>query len=136
MKSALRKVVGLFMLSLMTAIGVLTAQPTFTSTPITTATVGTQYTYGISATDPSNNTLNFSALSIPSWLTLNNNGQSSATQFGGTIASPGGIAGDVNGNIYVSSFNSTTLYKIDPNGNTTSWFTRQTGDVLWHVCVQ
>nr|WP_294988984.1 LamG-like jellyroll fold domain-containing protein [uncultured Sediminibacterium sp.] len=129
MKSALRKVVSLLLLSCTTAIGVLTAQPTFTSTPVTTATVGSPYTYGISATDPSNNTLNFSALTLPSWLTLNNNGQSTASQFGSTISTPGGVAGDDLGNIYATQLNGTAIYKIAPDGTTTNWFTRQSGNV-------
>ena len=129
MKSALRKVVSLLSFVLTTTIGVLTAQPTFTSNPVTTATVGSQYVYGVAATDPSNNVLNFSAITKPAWLTLNNNGQSSATQFGGTIPQPGGISGDDVGNIYVTSLTTPTIYKIAPDGTTATWFTRQAGYV-------
>jgi hypothetical protein len=118
-------------LLVITSVGVSQAQPTFSSTPVTTATVGAPYTYGISATDPSNSVLTFSAITKPAWLTLNNNGQSAATQFGASIASPGGVAGDPSGNVYATSYTAaaTTIYKIAPDGTTTSWFTRQTGMV-------
>jgi hypothetical protein len=106
-----------------------TAQPTFTSTPVTTATVGSPYTYAISATDPSNVVLNFTGVNVPSWLTLNSNGQSSASQFGGTVSQPGGIAGDPAGNIYVSNLTGTGVYKIAPDGTTTLWHTRSPGYV-------
>jgi hypothetical protein len=113
------------------SVGISQAQPTFSSTPVTTATVGTPYTYGISATDPSNAVLTFSAITKPAWLTLNTNGQSAAAQFGPSIASPGGVAGDPAGNVYATSYNgsATTIYKIAPDGTTTSWFTRQAGNV-------
>jgi hypothetical protein len=106
------------------------AQPSFSSTPLTTATVGTPYTYAISATDPSNTPLTFSSITKPAWLTLNTNGQSTATAFGGTISqNTGAVAGDAAGNIYTNGVNSTVIYKMSPDGTTVPWFTRQGGNV-------
>jgi hypothetical protein len=131
MRSILRLYSAVLVSILMVAAsaGIAQAQPTFSSTPVTTATVGTQYTYAVSATDPSNNVLSFSAITKPAWLTLNNNGQSSASQFGGTISAPSGIAGDPAGNLYVTNQSGTGIYKIAPDGTTTLWFTRQAGTV-------
>jgi hypothetical protein len=106
------------------------AQPSFSSSPVTTATVGSPYTYVISATDPSNTPLTFSSITKPAWLTLNTNGQSTATAFGGTISpNTGAVAGDAAGNIYTVGVNSNTIYKISPDGTTAPWFTRQAGSV-------
>ncbi len=116
-------------LLVLVSVGNVKAQPAFTSNPVTGATVGNPYTYAISATDPSNSVLNFSAVTKPAWLALNNNGQSTASQFGGTVSQPAGIAGDIDGNIYVTNNSGTGIYKITPDGTTTLWFTRQTGSV-------
>ena len=107
-----------------------TAQgPTFNSTPVTTATVGQPYTYGASATEPSNKPLTISPVTVPSWLTFSSSGQGTSTQFGSTITRPTGVAGDNAGNLYVAEQNGTTIHKIAPDGTTVPWFTRQPGAV-------
>ncbi|MDP1763474.1 MAG: HYR domain-containing protein, partial [Sediminibacterium sp.] len=129
MKTVLRKYFFLLVMMLPASFGLVKAQPTFSSSPVTTATVGSPYTYAISATDPSNNPLTFTAITQPAWLTINSTGQSTASQFGSTVTSPGGIAGDDAGNIYVTNLSGTGVYKITPDGTTTLWFTRQAGYV-------
>ena len=57
--------------------------PSFTSTPVTGATQGSPYSYVAAATDPDGNALTFSESSpLPSWLTLTNNGNGTATLSG------------------------------------------------------
>ena len=129
MRSTLRSYYSFFIgiLLVIASVVIAQAQPTFLSTPVTTATAASPYTYAISASDPSNNALTFSAIAKPSWLTINSNGQSTASQFGGSVGSqPSGVAGDPAGNIYVSS-STTTISRIAPDGTTTAWFTRQAG---------
>jgi len=105
--------------------------PVFNSTPVTTATVGQAYSYGASATEPSNKPLTMSVVSKPSWLNFSTNGQSTSTQFGTAVAQPGGAAGDAAGNIYVTNLSGTSpkVFKIAPDGTTTEWFTRRGGFV-------
>ncbi len=56
--------------------------PSFTSTPVTEATEGTAYSYAITASDPDGNNLSFAATVLPSWLTLLDNGNGTATLSG------------------------------------------------------
>ena len=56
--------------------------PVFSSTAITTATVGISYSYSITATDADGDALTFSGTTIPSWLTLTDNGDNTATLTG------------------------------------------------------
>ena len=57
--------------------------PSFTSTPVTGATQDSPYTYVVAATDPDGNPLTFSeATPLPSWLTLTDNGNGTATLSG------------------------------------------------------
>jgi len=56
--------------------------PGFTSTPILTATQGVLYTYNIIATDPDLDILTITATTLPSWLTLVDNGGGLATLSG------------------------------------------------------
>src|SRR5579875_3347838 len=100
--------------------------PTFTSTPVTTGVENVPYTYALTATDPNNNPLTFSAVTLPSWLTLTQ-GQNGSTQIGSTISGLGGVAGDANGNVYVAQLGGNSIYKITPDGTTTAWATRTGG---------
>ncbi|MCP5424475.1 MAG: tandem-95 repeat protein [Gammaproteobacteria bacterium] len=53
--------------------------PSFTSTPITTATVGGPYSYNVTGSDPDvGDTLAISAVTLPSWLMLTDNGGGNA----------------------------------------------------------
>ncbi|NNE46289.1 MAG: tandem-95 repeat protein, partial [Rhodothermales bacterium] len=57
--------------------------PSFTSTPVTGATQGSLYSYLAAATDPDGNALTFSAATpLPSWLTLTDNENGTATLTG------------------------------------------------------
>ncbi|QNF33138.1 gliding motility-associated C-terminal domain-containing protein [Adhaeribacter swui] len=102
--------------------------PQFTSTPVTEAIENVPYSYSLSAADGTNTQLTFSTPTLPSWLSLTQ-GQNTATQFGGTVEQPGGVAGDANGNIYVTQNEGTQIYKIQSDGTTTKWFNRGAGEV-------
>ena len=56
--------------------------PVFTSSPVTTGTEMVLYTYNITATDADGDPLTFSAVSIPAWLNLVDNGNGTATLSG------------------------------------------------------
>ncbi len=56
--------------------------PYFTSTPITDATEDVLYTYNITAEDINPEALSFAGITVPSWLTLTDNGDSTATLTG------------------------------------------------------
>ncbi|BFM07277.1 hypothetical protein R50071_24810 [Halioxenophilus aromaticivorans] len=57
--------------------------PSINSTAITNATEDIPYTYTITASDPdANSTLSFSAISLPTWLTLTDNNDGTATLTG------------------------------------------------------
>ena len=70
-----------FALTVLPAGGVNTV-PTFTSTPITTAVAGQTYGYMVAGSDADGHRLSFSASTLPSWLTLTNNGNGTATLAG------------------------------------------------------
>ena len=55
------------------------AAPEFTSTAITDAQVGTAYTYAVTATDADADALTITAPTLPSWLTLTDAGDGTAT---------------------------------------------------------
>lgn len=57
----------------------LNAIPKITSTPVTEATKDTPYVYNITATDADGDVLTFSASTLPSWLTLTDHGDGTAT---------------------------------------------------------
>jgi len=58
---------------------VVNTSPTITSSPVTEAIDGNSYSYTITATDPDpSDELAFTAPSLPTWLTLNNNGDKTA----------------------------------------------------------
>ena len=57
--------------------------PSFTSTPVTSVNEDSLYTYNITASDPdAGNTLTITAPTLPSWLTLTDNGNGTATLTG------------------------------------------------------
>ena len=56
--------------------------PTFTSAPVVAATAGMGYSYKLTATDAWGDRLAFQAVSLPSWLTLQDQGDGTATLFG------------------------------------------------------
>lgn len=56
--------------------------PTFTSTPATLATSGAMYSHTVTANDPDGGPVQISALQLPSWLTLIDHGDNTATLSG------------------------------------------------------
>src|SRR6185369_1392324 len=56
--------------------------PKFTSTPVTSATSESPYHYNVTASDADGDTLQIVASSLPSWLTLVDNGNGIATLAG------------------------------------------------------
>lgn len=108
--------------------------PVFNSTPVKTATVGQNYTYGATATEPSNKPVTMNVVTKPSWLTFTSGGQSTSTQFGGAIPQPGGVAGDAAGNIYVAELTGNKIHKIAPDGTTTLWFNNR-GSYIYAMMV-
>lgn len=58
--------------------------PQFTSTPVLAASAGAAYSYAVTASDADGHTLSFSALDLPTWLTLVDNGNGTATLSGTT----------------------------------------------------
>ncbi|MEW6304051.1 MAG: immunoglobulin domain-containing protein [Verrucomicrobiota bacterium] len=61
--------------------------PTFTSSPVPTATIGTFYQYNATATDPNGNSITFSKVAGPSWLSVASNGTASGTPTSGSNGS-------------------------------------------------
>ncbi|MEB2787111.1 MBG domain-containing protein, partial [Algoriphagus persicinus] len=97
--------------------------PTITSTPTTTIPYGQPYSYSVKATTEGDLETTITAPTLPSWLTFSTAGQSTATRFGNV---PGGVqlsgaAGDEDGNIYAIRYGGTEIFKIQPDGTTTSW---------------
>jgi hypothetical protein len=82
--------------------------PIFSSLPVTTCSEGNAYTYTVSASDIDNaaGTLIFTALTIPAWLTLVNNGDGTAS-LSGTV--PGSVARTTNVSIQVSDGSLTAI---------------------------
>lgn len=66
---------------LVTSVGGNTA-PVFTSTPVTTALLGTSYTYAITTSDADGHAVSITALQRPTWLTLTDHGDGTATLSG------------------------------------------------------
>jgi hypothetical protein len=53
--------------------------PSFTSSPVTSAEVGISYAYQAAAVDPENDSLTFSKVSVPDWLSVSSSGLVSGT---------------------------------------------------------
>ncbi len=64
------------------AVGNTNDAPTFDSTAVTSATEDTAYSYSITTSDVDGDSLTISATTIPSWLTLTDNGDGTATLTG------------------------------------------------------
>ena len=56
--------------------------PVFTSTPVTITMEGTTYVYNVTASDPDDDGLTFSAPQLPAWLLLTDHGDGTATLAG------------------------------------------------------
>lgn len=101
--------------------------PTFTSAPLTTATTNAAYAYSVVTSDPDTaDTLTISALTIPAWLTLTDNGDGTAT-LAGTPAD--GDVGDHDVSLEVSDGTASTTQDFTitvgtgTGGNNTPVFT-------------
>ena len=98
--------------------------PTFNTTPtVTTVDYGKPYSYSASATMEGNLVTTITAPTLPAWLTFSTAGQSTASLFGNIPpgVSIGGVAGDINGNIFAITYDGTTIYQILPDGTTSIW---------------
>ncbi|MBE9078257.1 cadherin domain-containing protein [Romeria aff. gracilis LEGE 07310] len=65
--------------------------PRFTSSPVLNAEVGTPYRYAISTVDPERNQRTIAAKDLPSWLTLVDNGDGTATLNGSPTTAQSGL---------------------------------------------
>lgn len=108
--------------------------PTFTSTATTSVKEDVTYLYEIEASDPDEDELTFTAPTLPSWLTLNDNAAAVST-FAGTLSGgsyadgtgaaarfnfPTGTAIDGSGNVYVADQGNHRIRKINPAGVVTT----------------
>ncbi len=84
--------------------------PVFTSSPLTTATEDSPYTYNITATDVDGQPINFAIATNPGWLSLDDNGDGTATLSGTPT------------NDYVGN-NEVVISVSDGTANTTQTFT-------------
>ncbi|WP_443943474.1 MBG domain-containing protein [Pedobacter sp. AW1-32] len=117
----------LALLLLFTTSIVVAQQPTFTSTPVTSVSVGSNYSYSVTATDPNNSQLTYTAPTLPAWLTFSSSAGSAASY--PVNISPTGLAMDASGNLYSASLTNTTISKISPNGTISIFGTRAIGTV-------
>jgi hypothetical protein len=99
------------------------AAPAFATVAPLTATVGTAYTYAVAATDPNGDTLTLTAPTKPSWLTLTDNGNGTAT-LGGTPSAAGSFAVTLRASDgTLTTDQSFTLTVVPVSGNTAPVFT-------------
>src|SRR5690606_24014239 len=83
--------------------------PEFTSTAVTDATEGTTYTYDITASDDDGDDLEFTAVTLPDWLELNDNGDGTAALTGTPNADD---VGEHEASIEVSDGTDTTVQEF------------------------
>ncbi|WP_175526560.1 MBG domain-containing protein, partial [Rhodonellum ikkaensis] len=106
--------------------------PTLTSTPITTIPYGQFYNYTIEGSEESELETTISAPTLPSWLSFNTS-ESGPASLAGTV--PNGVrlrgaAADNDGNIYTIRTDGTQIFKITPDGTSTSWRSGIFGNVF------
>ena len=65
--------------------------PTITSTPLLTATADTKYSYKLIGHDGNGDRLDFSAVTLPAWLTLHDHGDGTATLYGDPTNANAGV---------------------------------------------
>jgi len=94
--------------------------PAFTSAPVTSAMVGHTYSYGITTIDANYDDLTITALGLPAWLTISDNGDGTAT-----LSGTPDVAGDVDVIVSVSDgkLSMDQPFVIAVVGNTTPAFT-------------
>ncbi len=90
--------------------------PTFTSTPITTVNDNQTYSYTVTASDIDGNTFDFTAPTLPAWLTLINNSVSTFLSVGARC-----IAIGPSGDFFVSHTELNQILKITPEGVVTTY---------------
>ncbi|MCH7398008.1 Ig-like domain-containing protein, partial [Belliella sp. DSM 107340] len=107
--------------------------PTITSTPILTAPYSQQYNYSIVGTVDNELETTLSATTLPNWLTFSSDGQGVSSRFGDIPAwvALSGVAGDGEGNVFAIRNNGTEIFKIEPDGTTTSWKSGLTSSTVY-----
>lgn len=106
--------------------------PKFTSSPVTVASSNKKYLYKLAASDADKDSLMFSSVVLPSWMSLTSRGVTTFTgkdtegdkNGKGKIAqfdSPRHIAIDKDGNLFVADYDNHKIKKIAPNGKVTTY---------------
>ncbi|MDO9552978.1 MBG domain-containing protein, partial [Rhodonellum sp.] len=106
--------------------------PTIASTPITTIPYDQFYNYTIEGSVEGELETTISAPTLPAWLSFNS-GESGPASLAGTV--PDGVrlrgaAADNDGNIYTIRTDGTQIFKITPDGTSTSWRSGIFGNVF------
>ena len=115
--------------------------PQITSTPEDTVAYDKAYGYSIVATMEDNLETTLTAPTLPAWMSFRSGGVASeadliATLTGDNVYNTTGTAGDSEGNIYTSSYNSEKgIYKITPDGTYSSWRSDLLGTNAWGLDV-
>ncbi|WP_232835141.1 MBG domain-containing protein, partial [Pleomorphovibrio marinus] len=97
--------------------------PSITSTPVTSVPYDQEYLYNVVGSIEKDQKTSLSAPTLPAWLSFNADGQGTAAQYGDIPEGErlSGVAGDESGNIFAIRQNGTEIFKIAPDGTTTSW---------------
>ena len=116
--------------------------PTFTSTPVTAATEDVGYSYSIAATDQnSNDSLSISGASLPTWLSVTDHGNGTATLSGTPANEDVGTStitltvADLAGNSATQSFTLTVANVNDAPVITSSPVTSAAEDVTYSAAI-
>jgi len=102
---------------------VILGAPTITSTAPSTVDYGQRYNYNVNATTEGNLPTTITAPTLPAWLALSGESVGTAKTIGNPPANAYiyAVAGDDEGNIYAIRYDGTEIFKITPDGTTTSW---------------
>lgn len=84
---------------------------------------GQPYSYSVAASIEGISETTLTSPILPSWLSFSSDGQGTATRFGSIPEGVqlSGVAGDDAGNIFAIRSDGTEIFKIAPDGTTTSW---------------
>ena len=108
--------------------------PVFTSIPVTELNENESYSYTITAKDVNGDAVNFSATQLPAWLTLTQKPKSTSVRSSG-INEARILASDADNNIYATAFYDDNIYKISPDGTTTTLCSRSSSSSVQGMAV-